>query len=85
VHEPDCQFSGSGFSSGGTIKVTYWTGLHAPHPVSVVLCSTKASVSGTFSCMGVVHASTAGAKGPHTVTARGSTSHLTATRQIKLT
>jgi hypothetical protein len=79
------KFSGSGFSSGETVKVTYRTGLHAPHPASVVLCSAKASASGTFSCKGVVHASTAGAKGLHTVTARGSTSHLTATLQIKLT
>jgi IPT/TIG domain len=79
------KFSGTGFRPAETIKVTYKTGLRAPHPSSVVLCTATASATGSFWCKGVVHAATAGAKGLHTVTARGSTSRIAVTLKVKLT
>lgn len=77
--------SGSGYGASETVKVTYLTGLHSPHPASVALCAVRASTTGTFACKGVIRKATAGAKGAHTMVARGATSHRTATFRFKLT
>jgi hypothetical protein len=67
--------SGGGFSPGETVKITYKTGLAAPKPAKVVLCSATVSAAGTYSCNGTIPASTsAGALGAHKVMAKGKTS-----------
>lgn len=67
------QLSGGGFASGETVKVSYATGLASP--TSVLICSTTATGTGTFTCSGTVpSAATAGATGKHKLTAKGSSS-----------
>jgi hypothetical protein len=78
--------SGGGFSPGEKVKVTYKTGLAAPKPAKVVLCSATVSSAGTYSCNGTIPASTsAGAPGAHKVMAKGGTSHFKATTTYTLT
>jgi hypothetical protein len=78
--------SGGGFSPGEMVKVTYKTGLAAPNPKKVVLCSVTVSDAGTYSCTGTIPASTsAGAPGAHKVIAKGGTSHFKAATTFTLT
>jgi hypothetical protein len=66
--------SGAYFASGETVNVTYLTGLAAPNPASVNICSGVATASGRFTCKGKIPSkATAGAHGRHNVVATGST------------
>ena len=76
--------NGSNYAPGETVKVTYRTNLAAPHPTSVLLCSAKATTSGTFSCTGTVRKATAGPKGTHSIIATGAQSHGRATVHFTL-
>lgn len=67
--------SGSGYSPGETVTVAYMTGLTAPEPKSVIICTATADTNGTFTCNGTVpSAASAGATGPHKINAKGETS-----------
>jgi len=70
--------TGGGFGPGETVKVSYLTGLHPPHPASVALCKAKAADDGTFSCTGTISAK-AGSPGDHSIVAKGKTSATSAT------
>ena len=75
--------SGNSFAPGEQVNVSYKTGLSNPRSVSV--CSASADSGGTFSCNGnIPPSSTAGAKGAHTIAAKGLTSHDTATTMFRL-
>jgi YVTN family beta-propeller protein len=77
--------SGVNFLSGEKVKVTYKTGLTAPHPKSVALCTGTAAGDGSFTCSGnIPSAASAGAPGNHTIVAKGKTSLLQATTTFKL-
>jgi large repetitive protein len=76
--------SGGGFAPGETVKATYKTGLSAPSPASVILCTAIAAGDGTFTCSGTIPA-TAGPAGNHKVKAKGTTSLATATATFSLT
>jgi hypothetical protein len=66
--------SGAHFVSGETVTMTYLTGLAAPSPASVNICSGVATASGRFTCKGKIPGTaTAGARGVHSVVATGST------------
>ena len=76
--------SGGGYASGETVKVTYGTGLASPK--SVAVCQTTATGAGTFSCSGHIPAApSAGGAGSHKITAKGVTSHRSATAVFTLT
>jgi alpha-tubulin suppressor-like RCC1 family protein len=78
--------SGAGFQPDETVKVTYKTGLHAPKPSSVALCSAIVMSDGSFTCSGHIPASTsAGAAGSHQILAKGKTSLIKATTTFKRT
>ena len=77
--------SGAGYRPGETVKVTYGTGLAAPKPASVVLCSAVVDTYGTFSCNATIPAATlAGATGTHKVLAKGATSLAKSTTTFSL-
>lgn len=77
--------SGSGFSPGETVKVSYATGLGAPHPTSVAVCTAQAAPDGSFFCSGKIPRSVpAGAKGAHTIVAKGTISLARATTSFTL-
>ena len=64
---------GPGFDPGETVSVKYKTGLSAPK--AVFLCSALAQSNGTLTCSGnLPSGAQAGAKGAHTVVAKGLTS-----------
>lgn len=70
--------SGGGFRPGESVKVSYATGLSAPDPTGVVVCTAKATTSGTYRCPGRIPSGTsAGADGAHSVKASGGSSGLT--------
>ncbi len=61
---------GSNFSPGGTVVVTYLSGLHAKKRATTVLCQATVATDGTFSCGGTIpRASRSGKKGSHTIVA----------------
>ena len=66
--------SGAGFTSGETVNVDYNTGLPAPSPASVVLCTSTVRSIGTFACSGTIPKKASGATGAHTIEAKGATS-----------
>lgn len=77
--------SGAGFSPGESVTVTYATGLSAPSPTSVHVCTGVAASDGTFSCHGNVPGTgTAGAVGAHKIKAKGLTSLVQASTTFKL-
>jgi len=63
--------SGSNFTPGKTVVVTYLTGIKAKKRAHMVLCTTAVASDGSFSCSGVIPASggRSGKPGKHTVTA----------------
>ncbi len=78
--------SGSSFSPGENVPVTYDTGLAAPKPTTVVLCIGIVAGDGSFTCYGHLPSTAqAGAAGKHKVTAKGFISGLTAKTHFKLT
>lgn len=61
---------GSNFAPGGSVIVTYLSGLKARKRASTVLCSTTVASTGSFICDGVIpRANRSGKLGKHTVTA----------------
>jgi virginiamycin B lyase len=77
--------TGADFAPGETVKVTYKTGLAAPHPASVVLCTAMAASDGTFACTATVPGlSESGKYGVHKIVAKGETSHDKATTTFHL-
>ncbi len=78
--------SGTSFSPGENVPVTYHTGLAAPHPTTVVLCTGIVAGDGSFSCNWHIPSTAhAGAAGKHKVTATGVISGFTAKTHFKLT
>jgi hypothetical protein len=75
--------SGEGYASGEQVNVTYKTGLASPSSVNV--CSSTADSDGTFSCMGSIPTSDAGATGGHKIKAKGMTSLATGETSFSLT
>ena len=63
--------SGTNFTPGKTVVVTYLSGVKAKKRASTVLCSAPVASNGSFSCAGVIPRSggLAGKVGKHTVTA----------------
>lgn len=77
--------SGHGYSSGETVDVSYRTGLRAPNPTTVLLCSGQASANGAFSCKGTIPTTDSGSTGSHKITAKGTASLLVASVVYTLT
>ena len=78
--------SGSSFSPGENVPVTYDTGLAAPKPTSVVICVGIVGGDGSFTCYGHIPSTAqAGVEGKHKVTAKGFISGFTAKTRFKLT
>lgn len=75
--------SGTGYTPGEQVNVTYKTGLSSPKSLNI--CSITANTDGTLSCTGNIPASDAGADGTHTIKAKGVTSLATATTTFALT
>jgi len=66
--------TGAHFAGGETVTVRYWTGLSAPKPATVKICSGVATPTGTFVCKGKIPGATsAGVHGIHFIVATGST------------
>ena len=65
--------SGNRFTAGETVKVSYMTGLRAPHVVSVALCHARAAANGTFACKAHAPKTGAGARGAHKIIGSGTT------------
>ncbi len=64
--------SGSNFIGGETVTVVYSTGLPAPAPSQVTVCTGATSSTGAFVCMGKIPTKAkAGAKGVHFIVASG--------------
>ncbi len=63
--------SGTNFTPGKTVVITYLSGVKAKKRARMVLCTTAVALNGTFSCSGVIPASggRSGKPGKHTVTA----------------
>lgn len=63
---------GAHFANGETVKVKYLTGLSAPKPTSVTICTGTTTASGAFACQGKIPGvATAGARGLHSIVATG--------------
>ncbi len=62
---------GASFASGEFVTVAYLTGLPAPWPSSVRICTARATATSTFVCKGTIPTKAAGAKGFHSVVATG--------------
>ena len=78
--------SGSSFSPGENVPVTYYTELAAPKPTTVVICIGIVAGDGSFSCYGHIPSTAqAGAAGKHKVTAKGFISGFTAKTHFNLT
>ncbi|HEV7526217.1 MAG TPA: IPT/TIG domain-containing protein, partial [Acidimicrobiia bacterium] len=72
--------SGDNFQPGELVRVTYLTGLTAPHPRTVALCHATADAIGSFTCHGRIPGlAAAGALGDHAIIATGALSASTAT------
>ena len=77
--------SGTSFSPGENVPVSYYTGLPAPHPTTVVVCIGIVAGDGSFTCYGHIPSTAqAGAAGKHKVTANGFISGLTAKTHFNL-
>jgi len=64
--------SGADFVGGETVTVVYLTGLPAPTPSQVTVCTATTSSTGAFVCKGPIPAkAAAGAKGVHFIVASG--------------
>jgi hypothetical protein len=64
--------TGANFGNGETVTVVYLTGLSAPKPAWVKICSTITTATGAFVCKGrIPGTATAGAKGFHYIQATG--------------
>ena len=62
--------SGAHFANGETVTVVYLTGLSAPKPTWVKICSATTTATGAFVCKGKIPGTTtAGAKGLHYIQA----------------
>ncbi len=63
--------SGTNFTPGKTVVITYLTGIKAKKRAHMVLCTTAVASNGSFTCGGVIPASggRSGKPGKHTVTA----------------
>jgi hypothetical protein len=76
---------GKGFMPGEAVKVKYNTGLTAPAPAAVVLCSASVAGDGTFACGAhIPSGATAGAKGFHLIVAKATPSKLKVTTSFCL-
>ena len=75
--------SGSGYTPGEQIDVTYETGLSSP--AALAICSATAEPNGTFSCTGDIPAANSGSTGKHKIEAQGMTSLATAKATFTLT
>jgi len=65
--------SGQGFSPGENVKITYKTGLASPK--SVTICTATVGSDTSYTCSGTIPPrATAGARGAHTMVAKGLTS-----------
>jgi hypothetical protein len=74
---------GGGYVSGEKVVVKYLTGLRRPRAVD--LCVTRANPDGTFACSGAIPTGDrAGARGPHTILAKGKQSLIKATTVFTL-
>ncbi len=63
---------GAYFVGGETVIVSYLTGLSAPAPESVTICTATTAVNGAFGCKGKIPGKArAGAKGVHVIEATG--------------
>jgi len=72
--------SGNGFFAGEEVKISYATGLSAPNPTKVVICTATVAADTSYTCNGhIPSGTTAGVKGAHKITAKGVTSGLKAT------
>jgi hypothetical protein len=68
------------FLANQIVKVSYSTGLSAPYPTSVALCSGPAGSNGSFSCSAKIPSTvSAGAQGAHVLVAKQAASGLKAT------
>jgi hypothetical protein len=63
--------SGAHFASGENVTVVYVTGLTAPRPTQVAMCTATTTASGAFACKGKIPVKGAGAKGVHFIVASG--------------
>ena len=62
---------GANFASGESVTVVYLTGLSAPWPSRVRICTATATATSTFVCKGKIPTKAAGAKGLHSIVATG--------------
>jgi hypothetical protein len=62
---------GANFASRETVTVAYLTGLPAPRPSRVVICTGTTTASGAFVCQGKIPTRVTGAKGVHSIVATG--------------
>ena len=61
---------GSNFSPGGSVVVSYLSGIKARKRASTVLCTTTVDATGAFTCQGAIpRVNRSGKRGKHTVTA----------------
>ncbi len=60
---------GTNFAGGESVRVVYLTGLPAPWPPQVSICTATTTATGAFACKGKIPAKAAGAKGPHSIVA----------------
>ena len=78
--------SGTGYSSGEQVNVTYTNGLANRDPAKITICSAIVGTDGTFKCLGhIPPSSVAGAIGDHSVRATGKTTLATAKTTFNLT
>jgi hypothetical protein len=78
--------NGTGFLSGEKVKVSYKTGLLAPHRAKRNICTATVASNGTFTCDGhVPNSNRAGATGTHKIVAKGTTSLTKAITTFTLT
>jgi hypothetical protein len=64
--------NGANFGNGESVSVAYLTGLSAPNPSQVTICTATTTATGAFVCKGKIPAkATAGAKGFHSIVATG--------------
>jgi hypothetical protein len=62
---------GANFAGGEAVTVVYLTGLSAPRPSQVTICTATTTASGAFACTGKIPVKGAGARGFHVVVATG--------------
>jgi hypothetical protein len=76
------QITGANFAAGEKVRVRYKTGLASPK--TVTLCNATVVTDGTFSCLGTIPTTNAGATGRHSITAKGMSSSLQAATTFRL-